>query len=405
MSETIRPPRPEEMDTYFEMAAQAFQVPPPDTQHWRANTPPEVVRGLFVDGEMRAGLIWLPMAVWFGPGTVPTGGISGVATPPEGRRQGYVGRLLAAVLAEMRDAGQPISALYPFYFPFYKRYGWAHASDNHVYTIPIERLPVVPPQGTWIAAGRATQPPAEGQPQVSDADLAVLQRLYERWAAGRSGAMARDPAWWRAHRLGRTPLDVYYWRDSAGTPRAYVIYTLKETGPWERDLRVRELIAIDVEARMVALGFLRNHDSQASQVRLTQPEDSRLLALLADPRVKIEVEPGFMLRLVDVPAALEARPYTPEAAGYLTLQVTGPEPGAEPTGYLLEVADGHGMVTPAAGDADLILDARVLAQLYTGYLTPTQAVGLGLLAAHDPAALARADAMFAIPRPFMPDFF
>jgi predicted acetyltransferase len=47
----------------------------------------------------------------------------------------------------------------------------------------------------------------------------------------------------------------------------------------------------------------------------------------------------------------------------------------------------------------------VLGQLYTGYLTPTQAADLGLLEVQHPDALAQAEAVFAGPRPYLADFF
>ena len=73
-----------------------------------------------------------------------------------------------------------------------------------------------------------------------------------------------------------------------------------------------------------------------------EPEDSRLLTMLADPRVKIAIEPGFMLRLVDVAAALTARQYAPTARGEVTLEVREGLMELAPHVYQLEIADGAG---------------------------------------------------------------
>ena len=149
MAEEIRHIRPDEVDTYLALGAQAFQVDAAELELWRKHLRVEGILALFVDGEMRAAMLLHNMGLWFGGGVVATGGLSGVATPPQHRRQGLVGRLLAVELEEMRAAGQPLCALYPFYFPFYKRFGWAHVSDSVIYTIPVERLPVAPMAGTW----------------------------------------------------------------------------------------------------------------------------------------------------------------------------------------------------------------------------------------------------------------
>ena len=405
MAEEIRQVRAEETAAYFNMSGQAFQVPSADLERWRQGTPLNEIRGLFVDDEMRAGLVLIPMQMWFGAGTVRAGGISGVATPPEYRRQGYIGRLLDAVAAEMRADGYPLSILYPFYFPFYKRYGWAHVSDNLQYTIPIERLPVVKQTGSWHSVAVTTDLPKPGEgPVVSDADLAILMGIYDAWAPGRNGPLVRAAAHWRRRKLSR-PANIYYWRDLSGEPRAYVMYTFKETAPWTRQVQIREVIALDGAALRATLGFLRNHDSQAQDITVDQPEAGRLLALLEDPRVKVEVDPGFMLRILDVPAALEARRYPAGVSARLALQVTPVHGDIAPVGGQLAVSDGAGSWSPTRIAPDLSLDERVLGQLYSGYLTPGQAADLGLLTVHNPAALAQADAIFAGPKPYLADFF
>ncbi|HUS16977.1 MAG TPA: sterol carrier protein domain-containing protein, partial [Chloroflexia bacterium] len=147
------------------------------------------------------------------------------------------------------------------------------------------------------------------------------------------------------------------------------------------------------------------HDSQAKEVILTEPEDSRLLALLDDPRCKVEVEPGFMLRMVDVAPALSARGYAPGAQGRLVLRVAEGFVTRTPQTYTLDVSDGRGTATLATSDPDLSLDQRALAQIYAGYVTATEAAELGLIEVHDQAAIRRADSFFAGPRPHLSDFF
>ncbi|HEX6605887.1 MAG TPA: sterol carrier protein domain-containing protein, partial [Chloroflexia bacterium] len=209
---------------------------------------------------------------------------------------------------------------------------------------------------------------------------------------------------WRRRKVSR-PANIYYWRDPAGAPRAYVIYTFKETAPWTRQVQIREMMALDGTALRAVFGFLRNHDSQAQEITVDQPEAGRLLALLDDPRIKVEVDPGFMLRILDVPAALEARRYPAGVTASLALQVTPVHGDTPPVSGQLAVNDGTGSWTPTRIAPALSLDERVLGQLYTGYLTPTQAADLGLLTVHDLAALAQAEAVFAGPRPYLPDFF
>jgi predicted acetyltransferase len=340
---------------------------------------------------------------------VPTGGISGVASPPENRRQGYIGRLLHAVLCEIRERGWPLSTLYPFYFPFYKRYGWEHVSDNYEYKIPMTHLPVRQPAGTWHAVLRSTDMNAE-EAHVSDDDVATLMEIYNAWAAaGRTGPVVRDTRWWRLNKLRegspKRP-DLYYWRDPAGQPRAYVNYSFVDLStPWERRLQVGDMAALDIPAFQAVLGFLRNHDSQAKEVKMFLPEDIRLAALLDDPEFTIEVQAGFMLRLVDVAAALAARRYPAGVSAHVTLAIHDSFLPWNTGTYGLEVRDGVGVASRIDEEPGLSMDQRTLGRLYSGYMTASEAARLHLLEVHNLVTLEAADRIFAGPRPYMADFF
>jgi predicted acetyltransferase len=364
------------------------------------------------------------------------GGLSAVATPPECRRQGLIGRLIRATLEEIRERGWPLSSLFPFYYPFYKRYGWEHMVDHYVYTIPMDRLPLPPSaamteaSGSWHPIQRSTDMTADQESHhVDDADLGVLRSLYEDWAAHQNGPFLRNEGWWRLQKLGegaedpsRRP-DAYYWRNAEGVPRAYVIYQLEQMqggrSEWDRRMVVWDWVALDFQALRALLLFLRNHDSQAEEVRITVPESMRFRALFDDPDFKVETYAELMLRLVDVAAALEARSYPAEAKEEVTLAVTDPYLEWNTGIYRLTVKEGRGAVgfepfRPATAGAPvdaqglrpgLSLDQRALAQFYSGYLTPNEAAELGLLTVHDPAALMSAGRIFAGPRPSFTDHF
>jgi predicted acetyltransferase len=411
MAEEIRPLTSEaEVDRFVNMVGQAFRGSPEQARRRRGLVQSEELRGLLVDGEVRAALRLIAMPLWFGAAPVGTGGLSAVATPPEYRRQGYIGRLLRATLAEIRGRGWPLSALYPFSFPFYKRYGWEHVTDHVNYTFPIERLPMSAHGGTWHAVTLSTDfnsDPETGG--ISEDDLATLMGLYDAWVVGQNGPMVRNARWWRLQKLAvgrdRRP-DVYIWRDGAGRPRAYVVYAFENlSSEWHRRLQVWDWAALDATAFRALLQFLRNHDSQAAEVRIAVPEATRFLALFDNPEFKVETEAGLMLRLVDVPAALAARLYPPEVQAAVTLAVTDPVLEWNNGTFALTVADGRGQAEPTTTTPGLSLDQRTLVRLYSGYLTPAEAAALDLLTVHDPAALEAAGAIFAGPRPAIFDFF
>jgi predicted acetyltransferase len=65
------------------------------------------------------------------------GGIFDVATHPAARHKGYSRRVLARLMAAIREDGRPLSCLYPFRESFYERLGYA--------TFPLPRTAILTP--------------------------------------------------------------------------------------------------------------------------------------------------------------------------------------------------------------------------------------------------------------------
>ena len=111
-----------------------------------------------------------------------------------------------------------------------------------------------------------------------------------------------------------------------------------------------------------------------------------------------------MLRVLDVPAALEARPHWGDVLGIgLTLEIEVLDddiPGNRgPWALSVEEHGARVHSGPASGwDARLVVDAATFAQLYAGELSPSTAVRLGLARAE--GAVAALDRIFHLREPF-----
>jgi predicted acetyltransferase len=413
MAEEVRPLREPEYDAYFNMTAQAFRANRARARRGREWTKDEELRGLFDNGQLQVGLKIIDLPIWMGQTALQNGAITGVASPPESRRRGYIGKLLHATLEELREKNVPIATLYPFSFPFYKRFGWEQVETKLEYKVPVERFPFSDVGGRWEPISRSTDFDKQEPEPVSDENLAALMGVYNRWCVGRTGPLARDEHFWRRGKLqqgAEQRPDVYLWRNDEGAPRAYVIYAFEELqNQWVRRLVVWDQAALDTQAFKALLGFLRNHDSQAKEVGLWLPSDLPFLPLFDDPEFETKVEPGFMLRLVDVGNALSARSYDTGANDALNITVKDSFCEWNNGTYTLEVANGKGEARKIsdheAKGPHISLDQKVLAQLFTGFLTASEAESIGLLHATDKSALQAADAIFKAPRPFMPDGF
>jgi predicted acetyltransferase len=353
------------------------------------------MRGLFVDGALAAQLALIPLQVRTGLGVATAAGIGGVASPPEVRRRGYVAALLRHLADELRAGGTPLAILYPFKRSFYGRYGWATFFERRVY------------RGEMARFASFTRAPGAFVP-AGEADIPELDRIYRRALHGRFGLVVRDEIWWRDRVLrdwdGRQ-WHAYIWRDEQGHGRSYLVYRLEREGDGRR-LFCREIAATDPVSRGQLFTFFALHGDQAAGVRFPAPADAPVNMLMPDP-LECAVEPHFMLRLLDVPAALEAHSFPREAAGRLTLAVSDGWIAENQGVYELELDHGRCRVRRLPGEpaADLSCDVATLAQIYSRYLPPRTAAAFGLLTVAERAALGLAERAFAGLAPFCTDFF
>lgn len=392
---SYRPIPPEDREQFIIHEAHAFVNDVEEARRWVNEGPIGDMRGLYVHGRLVSQMVLFPLTVMTGAVDLPLGGIAAVNTPPEERRRGYVEQMLRAACDEMRERGMALSMLYPFKTSFYRQFGWATCQERRFYTGSPELF------GGFLKQQRGHFE------RAGEANISELNSIYTAALRGRFGPIVRDEQWWLKellHYSGK-PRYAYVWRDEEGRGRSYLLYRFEKRAEGTR-MVVREIIALDPEARAQLFALLANHDSQCHDVRFYAPADAPVNMLLPNP-LKCEAEPHFMLRLLDVAKALGDYRYPKHANGRVTFAVNDSWLSDNCGVFSLEASGGVGHVTrlPDDAEADVQCDVGVLAQLYARYLRPRTAAAFGLLEAHNRGALATLDALFAGLAPFSSDFF
>jgi predicted acetyltransferase len=289
----IRQLTAEEFEERIALSQFAFQLqlPPDRLEHHRKVFRPEEDWGAFDDeGKLLSAMKLLPLETWIQGKKFAMGGLAGVATWPEARRQGCVSKLLVHGLKTMKESGQTVSMLHPFMFGFYRKFGWENTIERKCYTIATNQLP------------QRVETPGEVK-RMANPDLEVVSAIYEAYASRYSGTLVRSRQWWNERMLTKTgSFAVHY--DESGTAEGYVFYQILD-----RTMTIHDWASLTETSRRALWTFVANHDSMIERVTMIAPIDDPLPFLLADPRIKQEVIPYFMSRIVDAEAFVAEYPW------------------------------------------------------------------------------------------------
>ena len=329
--------------------------------------------------------------------TVPGGsmsapGVTAVGVLPSHRRRGINTRLMGAILDQAAERGEALAYLWASETAIYGRFGYGMASLCTEIEMAADRSAFVP--GVRIG-GRVRVLPR-------DRALPLMRPVYDAVAPTRPGMITLDDRWWTSLWQERTrdedqPRFFAVHEDDDGTIDGYAVYTVKHE--WRHsvptnELRVRDLIATNPDATAALWRFVFDVDLVATVTAEDRPVDEELLWLVAEPRrLHAMVIDGLFLRVLDVERALGGRRYSGD--GRLVLEIDDGFRPATSGRYELVVDDGEGTCRRTEAEPDLACSVTTLGAAYFGGSSFRQLARGHQVREHTPAALARADAMFA----------
>ncbi|MBC7544406.1 MAG: GNAT family N-acetyltransferase [Candidatus Sericytochromatia bacterium] len=383
----------DETDVYRfgHLVSQSLGLPLAKVPEWTQSVGWRNLRLIYADDVVVGGLAVLPMAQWFGGKAVRMAGIAGVAVAPEHRGSGVGSRLMRVVLNELRETGLPLATLYAATQPVYRRVGFEPAGQHTRYEMPLTAIDVHDTSLTM-------------QP-ISLVDLDTVTALHETRAALTNGQVRRNEYLWE--RLFRqqpdSPHAYGYLVMHGDRPEGYILYTHKPGGRLLHDITVRDVVALTQAAGRRIWTFLADHRSRVDTVSWTGPPNDPLLYLLAERRTRVIEHLPWMLRLVDVPAAMAGRAFPPQLTMDCQIEVMDETLGWNHGRFQLAIADGKAGVSPG-GAGTVRITVNALAALYSSHLSPWDLRQLGMIEGPDAALLDLAVA-FAGPAPWMAEIF
>ncbi|MGH3240521.1 MAG: GNAT family N-acetyltransferase, partial [Spirillospora sp.] len=220
--------------------------------------------------------------------------------------------------------------------------------------------------------------------------LAAVGRAHQ--AAGDCGPVGWDEPAWRA--MLATPGFYYYLAEDG-----FLAYRWAEGDHTKLD--VVRLVAASERTLRALWAIVGTSSSTAATVRACVAPYDPVLWLLREREAETVQRDQWMLRVVDAPAAIEARGYPPGVAAAVPLHIDDPQRPSNSGHWRLEIKDGAGRLEPSTEDPGAVrLGPRGLSALYAG-VPVTTLRRTGLLQGGDADALAPAFAA----APFTLDFF
>ncbi|MGG0198508.1 GNAT family N-acetyltransferase [Bacillus anthracis] len=342
------------------------------------------VYGIMEGENLAAKLHLIPFHIYIGKEKFKMGGVAGVATYPEYRRSGYVKELLQHSLQTMKKDGYTVSMLHPFAVLFYRKYGWELCANLLVCHMTKSDLVMKKQVNGTVKRFNKENHQEE------------VEKLYETFAERFSGMLVRNEKWWLQAVYDDLTLAIYY--DENKTAAGYMLYKIENY-----KMTVEEFVPLHNEARNGLWNFICQHDSMIKDLEMTVSENEPLLYTLQEPRVKAEIKPYFMGRIVDVEQFLKQYELNwNNVQQEVILHIT--DSFAPWNNVSVRLANYEITIIEEPMDKGIKLDINALSTILFGYKRPLELNELELISGGEEEIRAFENVV-PVRKPFIYDFF
>ncbi|MBP1822620.1 putative acetyltransferase [Mycobacterium sp. OAE908] len=354
---------------------------------WRSMMPPEGTVLACDDGDIVGMAHYLDMRLTVpGGAALPMAGVTIVGVAPTHRRRGILRAMYLELHNRIAEAQYPFAGLTASEGGIYGRFGYGPATIEQEFTVDRR-----------FARFRDDAPDPGGVRLIKPADHRdALEQIYDRWRQRTPGGLIRPSALWdelladrESDRRGGTELYAFL------HPDGYVMYRVFGDHPMY--VRVREFVTATTEARIALCRALFGLDLMETVHVGTNPADP-LPYLLTDHRIArlTHQEDDLWLRIMDIPAVLEARSYAADLSAVIEVSDGFRSDGGR---FALDVRNGRGRCTPTSAEPDIRLGLDVLGSLYLGTHKASSFSGANRLHASVNSLIERLDVSFSTDTP------
>ena len=315
--------------------------------------------GYFVDGKLASTYVIESYKMFVREVLMNMGGIAAVATFPEYRRQKQITALATESLKVMRENKQYISALYPFKYSFYRRYG---------YEVCLEDPSVITKPNNILL-------PKDFKPlkikEISQEDsYEILKAFREKIGSKYNLIMYNDAKHWKTQYLNKKH-KIYVVEEDGEIQGYFVTFLEKKDGPWVVRLRFRDILVANNTARLTVFDFIKKHTDQNKDVQIPLMGDESVFDYFDElwtEDVKYQIEGNAMFRVIDVKEAIKLLNFDKKLDFSFTLKVNDEYAPWNEEPLEITIKNSKAKVTKAEESTfDMQINIKAFTQLFVGY--------------------------------------
>lgn len=404
MTYPIRPISEAEWPAFAGVLEEGFGTTPHPSQgeRWKAGTEFDRTLAAF-DGDTIAGVTSVFSLTMTVPGgRLPVAGVTAVSVLPSHRRRGILSSLMRRQLADIRERGESVAALYASEAGIYGRFGYGRASANLAFRVRTG--------STGFVAGAPHDPSLRLRVVKPAESRAAYEKVFASVVGLRPGRYERKESFWagvladsEGDQQGAGSLRSVVAEDDEGV-RGYALFRIKPSwdagGVPDGELSLYELEAVDPAAYALLWRSVLDRDLVSHVQAVSRPVDDPIVALLANQR---QLRAGWYdelwVRLVEVDRALAGRSYAAPVD-----VVLGVEDAVCPWNsrrWRLSADATGAECKPVDDEPDVSLPVAALGSAFLGDGLLAAQLGAGLLREHTPGSVrALAAAMAWDPKPW-----
>ncbi|MDZ7794285.1 MAG: GNAT family N-acetyltransferase [Spirochaetia bacterium] len=285
--------------------------------------------GLFEQDRLETGIISRDFNsnLWGQP--IRLHGITYVASAPEARNKGHVRTLMNRILKDAYEAGFHASALYPFLFQFYAKFGYGSLGARHSYRFTPRDI-----QAELLSQVAGTfEPLVSGREELDKPDMidlfsqrfAEAQQVYNGWTENYSlGIELPMTAEQQRRYIGSQNEQAYLYRNLEGQAVGYLQYKMRPVGEDNVRIEVQRFAYLTTEGFRALMSFLARHRDQCLEIVLRTPRDVPVHLLMGEPRIKITSDSEWMARPLAVQELLKMKMKQSGYSGTLRFSLQDP---------------------------------------------------------------------------------